>query len=386
MTTGDADPPVGDEVADVLRAAYYYALADGHHVVDPGHLLIAAARNDDRAGRVLGRRIADVRATMPQRGVPDTADDAGPTQGGYAGALREARWWVRRANPAAAQDGVPVWSGAVDAALARAAGAARAAGVTRLGIPHLLLGLLTSADPTVAALADRVDLDIAVVRRHVEAVDLTAEPAPFAPLVDPLRAFGAAQSRGPWPIRWIPALMDRFTGRQDKWGGPVLACLEREVMRQAVVTGHDIVQSSCVLLATVSLDVQLEAVGERLRAQYLPHNQGGGLLIEAGLDFAKAQSVAESLAEVEMETLPTNESSARFWDTGKPGDPSWSTAAASAMDQATSIGRQHGRHDAGTTHLLAAALTEDSAAARLLANLGLDSEEIRYRASQSITQ
>lgn len=385
MTTGDADPPVGEKVADVLRAAYFYALADGHLVVDPGQLLVAAARNDDWAGRVLGRQIAEARTTMPQRERPDTADGSAATQTSYAGALREARWWVLRANPAATPGDVPVWSGAVGAALVRAAGLARAAGVIRLDIPHLLLGLLDSTESSVTALTHHVGLNMAAVRQHVEVANLTVEPAPFAPLVDPLRAFGAAQSRGPWPVRWIPALMARFTGRQAKWGGPILACLEREVMRQAVVTGHAIVQSSSVLLAIVSLDVQLDAVGERLRTPYLPHNQGGRLLIEAGFDLAKAQSAAESLADIELETLPANESSARFWDTGKPGDPSWSTAAASAMDQAASIGRVHGHPHAGTSHLLVAALTEDSAASRLLTNLGLDSDELHRRATQSMT-
>ncbi|MFC0101153.1 Clp protease N-terminal domain-containing protein [Micromonospora marina] len=385
MTTETVDPPVGEQVADVLRAAYYYALADGHPVVDPGQLLVAAARNDDQAGRILGRQVAEGRATTPRQDLPGPQDGAGLTGSRYAGALREARWWILRANPATDRKHEPTWSASIGAALARAVTSARAAEVTRLGMPHLLLGLLDPTEPTVLALSDRVGLDIAATRRHIGAAELSAEPTPFAPLVDPLRAFGAAQSSGPWPVRWIPALMARLTRRQTKWGGPVLACLEREVMRQAVVTGHGIVQSSSVLLAIVSMDVQLKAVGERLRKPYLPHNEGGKLLIEAGFDFAQAQSAAESLAEVERDALPVGESSSRFWDTGKPGDPSWSSVAARAMEQATTIAREHGHQAVGTSHLLRAVLAEDGAAAQLLIDAGIDIGALRRRVVQNVT-
>lgn len=388
MMPEDAYPPVGvgAEVADVLRAAYYYALTDGRRVVVPSQLLVAAARNDDRAARLLGPKIAEARTAIPMREDQEATVAAGPSGAGYAGVLREASWWVRRANPAPACDIVPVWSGSVGAALVRSTDLARAAGVSRLDVPHLLLGLLDPAEPSVTALTERVGVTVAAVRRQIGAADLGVEPAPFVPLIDAMRVAGAAQSRGPWLVRWIPALVARFTSREARWGGPILACLEREVMRQTVLVGHDVVQSSSVLLAIVSLDVQLGAVGERLRTPFLPHNQGGRLLIEAGFDFTRAQSVAELLAEVERETLPVSESATRFWDTGRPGDPLWSTAAVRNMDQATSIARECGHHDAGTSHLLAAALQEGGAAARLLTNLSLDKEELLHRVLRSIAE
>ncbi|MFI6779554.1 Clp protease N-terminal domain-containing protein [Micromonospora sp. NPDC050276] len=385
MTKGDPPAGVGEKVADVLRAAYYYALVDGHGVVDPGQVLVAAARNDDRAARVLGKQVVDARTTTPQRKSPEIADHVDSPQGGYAGALREACWWVLRDSPEVERGSVPVWSTAVGAALDRAAASARSAGVTRLDVPHLLLGLLEPAEPSVAALIDRVGLDIAAARLRVEAGDLSVDPAPFVPLFDLLRMAGATQSRAPWLVRWVPGWVARFAGREAKWGGPVMPCLEREVMRQAVMAGHDIVQSSDVLLAIVSLDLQLAAAGERLAAAYLPNNQGGGLLDEAGFDLEEAQSVAVSLIE-EREVLSVDESSSRFWDTGKLGDPLWSVVATRVMDRATGIAREHGHHNAGSSHLLAAVLVEDGAAGHLLAELNLDREDLRQRVSHQLAQ
>ncbi|PZV96999.1 Clp amino terminal domain-containing protein, pathogenicity island component [Micromonospora phaseoli] len=385
MTIGDTEPvDVGEEFADVLRAAYYYALVDGGRVVGPGQLLVAAARNDERAGRVLGRTVAQARATVSRGEGPDTGDGAGPVPSGYAGMLREARWWVLRAQRDAVPADPPLWSTAVGPALTRSARTARSAGVTRLDVPHLVLGLLDPADPSVAELARRTGLDVAAARRRIAAGDLAAEPAPFAPLVDPLRVAGAVRSRSPWLVRWLPALFARLTGRQARWGGPVLACLEREVMRQAVLVGHDVVQTSAVLLAIVSLDAQLAATGQRLVTAYQPHNQGGKALTDVGFQLGPARSVAESWTG-EREALPVADSSARFWGTGKPGDPRWGVAATRVMDRATDLAREHGHADAGTSHLLAAVLAEDGAAGHLLAALGLDREELRRRVTHQLT-
>jgi hypothetical protein len=396
--TERSDPPIGisDPAAEVLRAAYYYALVDGHQVVDASQVLVAAARNDEGARTVLGQQVADARTTMTRRERPDSADGVGHAPSRYARALREARWWVLRGNAregrasgAGAGDGqgAPEWSGTVGTALDRATGPARSAGVTRLDVPHLLLGLLDSADSSVGTLVSGLGLNVDALRRKIRAGGLAVEPPPFTPLIDPLQVFGAIEDRSPWLVRWIPRMVARLTARQTKWGGPVLACLEREVMRQAVLMGHDTVQTSAVLLAIASLDAQLEASGHRLRKAYLPHNQGGRVLADAGFDLHQAQSAAEPLVE-EAETLPLGESSERFWDTGKPGDPAWGVAAAQVIDRSAEIARERRHRDVGTSHLLAAVLAEeeDGAAAHLLSQLRVDHRQVRQRIADQLAE
>jgi hypothetical protein len=84
---------LSETVADALRAAYYYAMRDGHSTIDPALVLMAAARNDSRVARpVLGAAVADARYALPKV----TSGPSGPAT--TTAALREARWWVCRDN------------------------------------------------------------------------------------------------------------------------------------------------------------------------------------------------------------------------------------------------------------------------------------------------
>jgi len=394
--TQDAGPPIGigDPAAEVLRAAYYYALVDGHQVIDASLVLVAAARNDERARTVLGEQVADARGAIARRECRGGDDGVGHVPGGYARALREARWWVLRENVregrafrAGAGDSqdAPEWSGTVVTALDRAAGWARRAGVARLDGPHLLLGLLDSGDPSVRALLTPLGLEVRALLVKINDSGLAVEPPPFSPLIGPLQMSGAVEDRSPWLVRWIPRVVARLTSRQAKWGGPVMACIEREVMRQAVLLGHGIIQTSAVLLAIASLDAQLEESGHRLRKAYLPHNQGGRLLAEAGFHLHSAQSAAEPLVG-ETECLTLEESSERFWDTGKPGDPAWGIVAARLMDRSVEIATERWHGDLGTSHLLASLLAQGGVAVQLLAQLEVNHQQLRQRIADHLTE
>lgn len=386
---------IGEPAADVLRAAYYYALVDGHQVIDASQLLVAAARNDEQARTVLGQQVADARTTIARRESRGGADGAGDVPGEYAApALREARWWVLRENAKeghASRTGVgdsqdaPEWSGTVATALDGAARSAEGAGAARLDVPHLLIGLLDSGDPSVTTLLGPLELNVQTLLSKISDGRLAVEPPPFSPLIGPLQMLGAVEDRSPWLVRWIPRMAARLTSRQTKWGGPVMAALEREVMRQAVLMGHHTIQTTAVLLAIASLDAQLEESGHRLQKAYLPHNQGGRLLADAGFDLDSAQSAAEPCVE-ETESLPHEESSERFWDTGKPGDPAWGIAAARVMDGSAEIATERRHGNIGTSHLLASVLAEGGLAVQLLAQLGVDHQEMRQRIADQLAR
>lgn len=387
--TGEAGavPEIGDAVADVLRAAYYYALFDGHRSVRPGMVLVAAARNDSLARPLLGAAVADARSLLAAPGEPpDSADpDAVLRHCRYAPALREAAWWVYRGADedmrarAEQTGGGPVWTSDLCEALDRAAREAETVGAVRLGISHLLVGLLDARDHSIRSLANTLELNTAALTKEVRAKEPETQPEPFTPVVDLIAPFGAIEDRNPWLVRWIPNLVARLTTRDRRWGGPVLAGLEAEILRQAVRSGHQQVQSSAVLLATISLDEQLQAAGRQLRRPYVEHNQAGRVLMDAGINIHRAQPVAEGLTE-QGGQLPAAESAKRFWGSGKPGDPVWGQLTARVLDRAGTIARQLRHDDIGTSHLLAASLEEeDSSAAQLLAELGGEPERIRQR-------
>lgn len=385
----------GDAAANVLRAAYSYAVSDGHAQVDTALVLVAAARNDrTHAAPVLGTAVAGARARLrPAAGVAgprDRADDAGgrpvvPGGCAQASALREARWWVLRdssegdrakTGPVTAGTGGPVWSAGVGAALDRATEEAEAAGVRRIGVPHLLLGLLD--DPSVRDLADRVELDVGEAAGRV--ADVRREPDPYTSVVDLIASLGATDTPMPRWIGWLPRAMSRLAARDSRLGGPVLAGLELEVMRQAVLLGQVTVQSSAVLLALLSLDEQLAAVGRQLRADLAPHNRGGAVLTAAGIDPAAARRQALGIV-TESDTVPAGVATERLWQWGKPADPMWSVTALRVMDRAGELARARGHGDIGTSHCLAALLeqAQSSAGLTLLSTVGVDPAALRDR-------
>jgi hypothetical protein len=390
---GAMDSDVGDTVADVLRAAYYYSLVDGHRAVQPAMVLVAAARNDDVVARpVLGAPVAEARSRLrPQNATEQAAGwDSMPQACRYAPALREAGWWVYRGadddNRAQAEQrgGAPSWTATLCAALDRAGREADNAGARRLGITHLLLGILDADEPSTRSLAAALGLDFTALVKQLRTTEPETSPRPFTPLVDLIAPFGAIEEKAPWPVRWIPRMVARLTARDRRWRGPVIPGLEAEILRQAVRSGHREVQTSAVLLAVMSLDDQLKTAGRRLRDPYIAHNNAGQVLRSAGVDPDRVRAVAEGLTE-EGGHLPDAESAKRFWGTGKPGDPSWGRAAARVADRAASIAEQREHRDVGTSHLLAAMLDQaDSSAVRLLLEAGVDLEDLHLRANESL--
>jgi hypothetical protein len=195
-------PEVGDTTADVLRAAYYYGLMDGHQVIETSVVLMAAARNDDELARpALGVAVAEARGVLAARAATDGgAADASVVQVPcpYAPSLREARWWVLRevspkdrARLGLVTDdgrGGPVWGKGVCEALDRAGGAARTAGVARVGVAHLLLALLNERDGSIRALAAQLGLDVAAASGRVRAAGLEAEASTLHTAARPPRA------------------------------------------------------------------------------------------------------------------------------------------------------------------------------------------------------
>lgn len=391
VTADELLPDAGEVVADVLRAAYYYATVDGHPVVGTDLVLTAAARNNDIAGSLLGAAVVDARDRLrPANGpVEPPATAIVPVACPHAGTLREARWWVLRDSKEAdrrrfslldAGHGGPVWTPDVCAALVRAGREAAAAGVDCVGVEHLLLGLLDEDHGPVRSLAAATGLDVAVTVRRIRARAPRGAPQPYEPpLMELLQMFGGIDQQEHWLVRWIPRWMASAAVRDARLSGPVLACLEEEALRQAVLVGHHSVQTGALLLATLSLEEQLTASGQRLRAAFAPHNQGGRLLADLGIDLRRAQGVVESITD-DGTRLPAEEAASRFWGSGKPGDPDWNEHAVRAMDRASGLARDRGHTDIGTSHLLTALLEDGgSAAARVLAKLGVDPSQVRTR-------
>ena len=371
-------------VADVLRAAYYYAITDGLAVVDGAVLLVAAARNDSRqALPVLGRAVAQARAGLTALDTSSSAATALAMQASsQAAALREARWWVLRDSspqqrPAfglvTAIDGGPAWGADVCRALRHATDSA--APSAALGMPQLLTGLLTEPGSTVQRLAASTGLIVIEARSATQTLP-PYSGEPFTPLVDILTPLGAVLAHVPWPARWVPKLMSALTDRNPATGGPVLTGLQQEAMRQAVMMGHGVVQTSAVLLAMLSLHEQLAAAGRALAPRYQAHNRGGEVLAVLGLDTAGVRNAGEDVT-VESAVVTADDARARFWASGKPADPAWAEAAVQAWDAAGHLARRHGHQDIGTSHLLAVLVDQPTSASRqLLDRLGLSAGQV----------
>ncbi|AGL17309.1 hypothetical protein [Actinoplanes sp. N902-109] len=223
---------------------------------------------------------------------------------GDAPELREARWAVRRS--ATFLPGDPVWS----------------AGVVEV-LPE-------------------------VVRR--------VRGEPYTPLLPALGPLGVLQGRSAVG-RWASGVLGRMLLRSRRAGGPVLAALEMEASRQAVLLGRP-VDTAAVVLAVLSLDEQLTAGGQQLRERYRAANEGGAVLRARGVTLAGAQAGAPA---VRAEQGPADR---RLTWGHTPADPDWTEAAARVWDAALELAA--GR-DAGTSHLVQALGRVDApAAAELL--------------------
>jgi hypothetical protein len=373
---------VSDSVADILRAAYYYGLVDGHAVIDPALVLVAAARNDKTLARpVLGEALAEARPLLAAAASAASPEPAGEAAG--VPALSEARWWVLRGNEgeAGTPAATPRWDAEVAESLRRAADEA---GAGLVGRAAFLLGLLRSPHPAVQSLAGTAGLDIAATATALREQRPTSPEEPFTPLTGLLTVAGVTEQRYPLLIRWAPPLIRRFTtGRERR--GPVITIMETEILRQAVITGHPSVLTAHIPLAIVSMQEQLAAIGSDLAKQYRQHNQGGPVLIQRGFGLRAAQHAVEGLPHAD-DVLTPADAARRLISTGKPSDPAWSSAAATAMERAAAVARRRQHRDIGTTHLLAALLEEpDPAASSLLRSLGIDAVSLHRDLDQRLS-
>ncbi|GIF23224.1 hypothetical protein BJ973_000420 [Actinoplanes tereljensis] len=138
-----------------------------------------------------------------------------------------------------------------------------------------------------------------------------------------------------------------------------------EVARQAVILGHPAVQSSAILLAVLSMDVQATAAKRELRPAYTEHNRGGELLRNRGLTLTAAQQAAEPQL-LEHELLPDDRQADRMPLGRSSFDPPWTGTAAALWDTAIALATEC-KVLPGTTHLIEALdLTAAPAAHQLL--------------------
>jgi hypothetical protein len=339
--------------AAVLRATAYHAMVDGHGVVTTALARMAAARTDPVwALRVLGRGTVATRYHLDRQPRPPGEPMVDPGFR-YAAELREAHW--RAAGTKAHELFVvpdPVWGKDFCAALDRAESVA----VGRwLGMPELLFGLL-----------DGPGTEPAWQRLH--AGGFRADTTPYAPYFATAEPLGAIETRAPSALPWVPRLLGRFL--EKSVGGPVFTMLEEEARRQAVRLGHDVVQSSTVLLAILGLDDQMRLTDCHFTGRYWRSNDGAARLAARGLTLESAGRAAEPIV-LEQAAPPSGDPSRMLFAMGGPADPVWSREAIALLEEAGRVARRNGLKAYGTTHIVAAlAETPAPAAQRLLAAFG----------------
>ncbi|AGZ42464.1 hypothetical protein [Actinoplanes friuliensis] len=339
--------------AVVLQATAYHALVDGHGVITPALARMSAARADPVwSRRVLGAGTHTTRYLLdrPPRpsGVP-AVDRLFP----YAGELREATWRAaRNRKHEVLGEPDPVWGREIRAALELAESVAVG---PWLGMPELLYGLIHDAP-------DQPDL-----WRRLHAGGFPADTTPYAPFYDTADLGDALFDRANPPSRWIPRLMGRYL--DSAIGGPVLAVVEEESRRQAVQLGHDVVQTSAVLLAVLDIAEQMRLTDTRFHGRYRRDNNGAALLTARGLTRAEGRRAAWPVV-LEHAAEPTDDVTRLLFSATKPEDPVWTAEAIELFEEAGRLARSKGTKVYGTSHLVEALDTAPAPAAhRLLADL-----------------
>lgn len=379
----------------ILLASYQAAQRHGLRRIGTGFLLAKVAEAAPAGERlqlpdhVLRQLRPVLRATTPsahaadEAGVP-VADDA--TREEIDATLREVTWravhqYGRRARATDGAPPVPSWSEAVPVALARALHEANGVHANHAGGVHLLVGLLTDEHSAAATLLRSVDVDpVAIVAalRANTAVRTAAEP--YAPLIASLEMAGGIELRRPRLARLLAQLIRRRISRTTY--GPVLGCLELEMMRQAVRLNSQTVMPAHVLLAMLSLDHQLQLTSKTLTARSTPFNTGADILRRAGVDrLGVVRAMETNTADSDHPTLAA-ESSGRLWQLGQPA---WQTETGATLDRSVEIARGCGHPEAGTLHLLAALLERAGPTNRLLDALGADSDAIRDDVNRALS-
>ena len=281
-----------------------------------------------------------------------------------ASTLREATWRGGKANRGAVWPSVPQWSKGVYLGTRQALLDAQSMGLGHAHWGHLLVALLAGPDNGVRELLDRLGWNTGAIRLPEE-VDVRRDGAPFAPAVDALWLLGAltvpsSALRAPFALLRAAALSTSRTS-------PVMAALEQEAIRQAARLGAGRVGQAHLILATCSIDEQLQATNRRLAPRYARYHSGGRTLSKWGVRYGAAALAAGKVLEL---AGPIDR--ARRWRSQR-GDPAFGSDAAQAIEGATALSRRLGHRYVSTAHLLASLLADKTGSGTILVgSLGVD--------------
>jgi hypothetical protein len=222
-------------------------------------------------------------------------------------------------------------------------------------MPELLFGLLDGPDTAPAW-------------QRLHAGGFAADTTPYAPYFAGAEPLGAIETREAATTPWVSRVLGRF--REQATGGPIFVMLEQEARRQAVRLGHDVVQSSTVLLAILGLDEQMRLTDCHFTGRYWRTNDGAARLAARGLTLEAARRAAEPIV-LERAAPPSGDPARPMFGAGTPADPVWTREAIALLTEAGRVARRNGAKAYGTTHIVAAlAETPAPAAQRLLAVVG----------------
>lgn len=226
--------------------------------------------------------------------------------------------------------------------------------------------------------------------------DYTPDGRPVFPLVERLRVCGAipGQTDGDLPAferflaRRFTAWQRRRYTRHGAWyGHPLLVEVDIDARVHATRAGRHHVSSADVLLSVLDAHEQIRAAGADLPTADRPFNAAGEILRAHGIGYQRAARAALTLppcptdAEDDLDGLPTRGWPRRARTVTLP----YGRSALAALRSASLSAHRAGHPFAGTTHLLAALLTDDAGpAARLLHSLGARPAGIRTAAADLI--
>ncbi|GAA2410526.1 hypothetical protein GCM10010191_19280 [Actinomadura vinacea] len=207
-----------------------------------------------------------------------------------------------------------------------------------------------------------------------------------------LPAPGPRLLRGPWRLLawWLGSYLRRPYRRHGaRYGHPMLQLIEGNVYSKALQLDHGTATAAHVLLSLIDLHEQLASCDRPLPEEVARWNQAGLILAAHDVRLRPAARAAARLepepgdAEHDLTGLPT-----QGWPpprTARVGAPTLGRTALAALRQASLAAHRLGHPYAGTTHLLAALLEEPNGpAARLLHQLGIDSDTIRAEAAHNL--
>ncbi|MGK5740196.1 Clp protease N-terminal domain-containing protein [Micromonospora sp. URMC 103] len=341
---------------------------------------------DSRAG--LARMVAEPHRMPTRRAAGELRPGPGTDLDSEVQAVaREVEWRARRmaGRPMMLRqsdvehwEARPRWSAGVQAMLAGTLTAAREHAVPFADRNHLLLGMLRLPDCDGTRYAFPYEhARMAALERLSREPDLRRPAAPH-PTLD-LATMEANQASLPNRLaKWLFTPFFRLARV-----GPLLGDIRGEARRQAVRSGHNLIDPAHVLLAMLTADATLEATGTRMPAEHTRHNRGGAILRAHRVDASRLREVIASRGQPHE---PPAEVLAEQLNHVRPGDPFEGTEVTAAWHRAMKISLAYRHRDTGTSHLLLA-LVEDGAgeAASILRAVGADVTTVRERVQQDLT-